>query len=146
MELAHPPIIASKLWQTVIIRAVEGERGRERVGGRKSSEGAWAPLMANRVVMGDGSSPSHQSTPSLSLGLAGGLSQHKPCPCSSLAHQRDPPLLPSVFATGSPWGLLQDNRLVCGDHCSSPQLGGDVWQVGFPLGPHSRGAQKLRLL
>lgn len=40
MELAHPPIIASKLQQTVIIHAVEGKRERERVGRRKSSEGA----------------------------------------------------------------------------------------------------------
>lgn len=93
MELAPPPIIASKLWQTVIIHAVEGKRQRERVSGRKSSQGAWVPLMATRVslvVMGDGILPSHQRTPSLSLGLAGGLSQHKPCPCSSLVQQRDP--------------------------------------------------------
>lgn len=49
-----------------------------------------------------------------------------------------PPPLPSAFATGSPWDLHQDCRLVRGDLCSSSQLAVDVWQVGFPLGPHTQ--------
>lgn len=48
-----------------------------------------------------------------------------------------PPPLPSAFATGSPWDLHQEYRLVHGPLPSSPQLGMDVWQVGFPLGPHT---------
>lgn len=113
MELAHSPIIASKLWQTVIIHAVEGKREREQVGGRKSSEGAWAPFMATRValvVMGEGSSPSHQGTPSLS-GPCWGTVTAQTLSLQLPVHQRDPPLLPSDFATGSPWGLHEDDRL-----------------------------------
>lgn len=140
MELAHPPIIASKLQQTAIIHAVEGKRQRERVGGRKSSQGAWVPLMATRVVlvvMGDGSSPSHQSTLTLFLGLAGGLSQHKLCPCSSLAQQRPPTLAQCLCH----WFTLALASLASGSW-RSPQLltisGGCLAGGVSPWSPHPR--------
>lgn len=96
MELAQPPIIASELRQTVIIHAVEGKRGREWVGGRKSSKG----------------------------------------------ERERPPLLPSVFASGSPWGL----QVGLWRSLQLPTIRGGCLALGVSLGPHTQCAQKCWLL
>lgn len=134
-----PPIIASKLRQTVITHAVEGKREREWVGGKKSIKGAWIPLMAIRGLGCDGrwqlALTSEYTMPF--FGPCWGTVTAQTLPLQLPGPPERPPPLPSAFATGSPWDLHQEYRLVHGHLSSSPQLGMDVWQVGFPLGPHT---------
>lgn len=70
------------------------------------------------------------------------LSQCNPCPCSSWATGETPPSpswAVSAFAISSPWH--QDRRLLLGDVASSHDEG-QFGRWSFPLGSHTRGAQK----
>lgn len=144
MEPAHPPIIASKLRQTVIIHAVEGKRQREW-GWKKEQRGGLGTLHGYQGCLGcDGrwqlfltsEYPTPFFGPCWGTVTAQTLSLHLPGPA-----ERPSPLA-SAFATGSPWDVHQDYRIGLWRSLQTLTISRGCLAGGVSPGPHTQGAQK----